>query len=385
MTDYDVKYHIARLTSGSFTFKVDGRWYITKPPSALAIMMSREVRLEIEHSACQHELMSHEAALRLLIEYKLWNDEDEEKLHNLRRYVDDYLVQLYEQRESPEQLKQTRVLLLKTREMLGEFENRRSYFDHLTTEHAVEEANCRFLCGCSLYHYDGTAYWRDPETDRSRSDHIIETAMRKIREAYLSQTSIRKLARSPYWIMLWNSKDQASLLVDQPVSQYLDEFTHLLRWTRFYEDVRVCDDPPSEDVIEDDDLIDGWRIIRDRQNKVKANMAQNYKKYVGKEFDRADEVFVVAKQGSEKEVAAFTSSAMSDFAKKRRENTVDYIKSDEAKEISKCFDHGSVPIGVFPETTNRLGMDRNKLLKNIRDKAQEQEREEDFDHGQEQD
>jgi hypothetical protein len=66
----------------------------------------------------------------------------------------------------------------------------------------------------------------------------------------VEESEIRLIARSYEWFSLYSAGFQCSV--------FSHEVIDLLGWTKRYENIRQHPDCPEEDVINDDDLLDGW-------------------------------------------------------------------------------------------------------------------------------
>ena len=93
-------------------------------------------------------------------------------------------------------------------------------------------------------------------------------------------SKIRKIARSDYWHNLWRARN--------PFKYYplTDEQITLSYYSNLYKNILKHPECPTTDILEDDDLLDGWLISQSKQNKKKTSY--------GSKIDSSKEIFVMA-------------------------------------------------------------------------------------------
>jgi hypothetical protein len=111
-------------------------------------------------------------------------------------------------------------------------------------------------------------------------------------DAILSSSIIRFLSRSLPWTNQWPCLKTNGKIFD---SAFLDvNQQRLISWSMFYDSVYESLECPTDDVIQDDDMLDGWTILQRKKrdsdrnkNRVESSISDNPK------INNADDVFVV--------------------------------------------------------------------------------------------
>src|SRR5690606_2327455 len=118
--------------------------------------------------------------------------------------------------------------------------------------------------------------------------------MHNINALSLSASQIRRIARNDPW------RSHYTLCKENPfnknVVDYSDEQrTHIL-FTKMYESAYEHPECPPEDVMNDDDLFDGW-MIKERRKRESDKNAQEMDRRIGKssKIKNSQEVFVMAR------------------------------------------------------------------------------------------
>lgn len=125
-------------------------------------------------------------------------------------------------------------------------------------------------------------------------DHI-NTIYNVFQNNLLSDSDIRELARKEPWHSFWSVSEKGKFPL---FKLYKDrELTHnqknLLLWSQTYDNIQESLECPDRDVIDDDDLLDGWFILqaRERQNEKKKKLLDTS---IGNaKIQNSSEVFVV--------------------------------------------------------------------------------------------
>jgi len=125
-------------------------------------------------------------------------------------------------------------------------------------------------------------------------DHI-NTIYNIFQQNLLEDKDIRELARKEPWHSFWTVADKGKISL---FKKYKDrDLTYnqknLLLWSQTYDNIQESIDCPDRDIIDDDDLLDGWFILqsRERQNEKKKKLLDTS---IGNaKIQNSSEVFVV--------------------------------------------------------------------------------------------
>ena len=170
--------------------------------------------------------------------------------------------------------------------------------------------------------------------------------------SFLSDNQVRELARNEPWKSLWivreNSKSKLFNTSDDSDLTYNQK--NLIVWSQMYDNIQESLDCPNKDVIEDDDMLDGWFIIQSKkrdQEKAEKELENNTQ---SDKIKNASEVFVIAD---------------------KNENDIDRINSMNnihAQNIKQQRDamiqkHGVVHQGNLPDERLRRQMQATNALR----------------------
>jgi hypothetical protein len=122
----------------------------------------------------------------------------------------------------------------------------------------------------------------------------VDTVLSAYNSSFTSEVQIRELVINDPWKLVWYMRDVEgqNLFVDQKRDLTPDQ-KNIIVWSRMYDSVNESLEAPSDDVIKDHDMLDGWFLIQ-KKNREKERTDKEFEKDHSGIAD-AGEVFVVAK------------------------------------------------------------------------------------------
>ena len=96
---------------------------------------------------------------------------------------------------------------------------------------------------------------------------------------------------------------------------------NLLAWSTMYDNIYESPDAPSEDVINDDDLLDGWTILQKKKREREKAQAELEAK-MGDKAQGAGEIFLMAGSKNDAERIETMNDVNATMTKKERLHTI---------------------------------------------------------------
>jgi hypothetical protein len=121
---------------------------------------------------------------------------------------------------------------------------------------------------------------------------LIDKVMVKLMEGRLTEAEFREVARTEPWRSVWNSYKFEGCSFGCSPCDYTDDQKVLANWSSLYDNIYQNPDAPPEDVINDDDLLDGWLILQRRERG--KGISKEEEVDANSKIRNSDEVFVVA-------------------------------------------------------------------------------------------
>jgi hypothetical protein len=138
--------------------------------------------------------------------------------------------------------------------------------DHLGIKDYALSIKNEFIIRNCIYDKNNTLVF-NPEYDEC--DHKkLHIFIKEIVEQSIGVKDIRSLARSDIW-----RSYAASCQIEKDLFNTTDDYKYLINLYKMYDNARQHPEAPSEDIINDDDALDGWFIFHNRKaaNEKKKN------------------------------------------------------------------------------------------------------------------
>lgn len=184
---------------------------------------------------------------------------------------------------------------------IAEINQKKHSLDYLTLEHYCDNIRNEFLISNSLYFYktdnlvfaDGI----DPKIFGALSSCISNNI--------IDISTYKKLARSDYWRNYWNINKNN--ILNESVNEWSEEQKTLINISIMYDRVHEHPECPKEDIINDDDALDGWMVFQKRENERQKKEKGVENMMTGK-LKNASEVFLMAQdKGQAQDILSINS------------------------------------------------------------------------------
>ena len=215
----------------------------------------------------------------------VWNKEREEELKSLRTKLDELKVELYQKFQYVKKRARVKNSIKNLLDDISKMREQKHSMDHLTLEYYAETIKNEYLIINTIFLDDHLAFDLD-KTDTNLLTGILE----EIKDKRVDIDDIRSLSRHEIWQGYWGpAKENVFSL---PVCNWTDEQRSLVSLSKMYDSVRESPDSPSEEIIEDDDALDGWFIFQ-RKEREKEKKRNKIMDSVGDKYKDAGEIFLV--------------------------------------------------------------------------------------------
>ena len=154
-------------------------------------------------------------------------------------------------------------------------------------------------------------------SDDYASSSVLSSVMGSIAEVSLTTQDYRQIARSDTWREYWRA---AKTNPFPGVQHYTDEQVQLINYSQLYDSVYSNPESPVEDVISDDDMLDGWLLTQKAETEDVKKERRSAK--MSGQHGKADEVYVVAHSSDDVKKINDMNTLQSSITKKNREAAI---------------------------------------------------------------
>lgn len=275
----DLEYILYKIIDGYYYITIDDIIYkVVSPTLQIKYRAHRLYNKIIEDNKYDTKSwLSENIVNKILIVYGLWNQEKAKELDMTNKNIDKQKIELYLNFHNSNNRKS---LIKNIRDLKKRCEillSQKSTFDYLTLKNFAENIKQQYILLNTIYdEYDNAIF--DSEKSIDKLDIILlEKIINEVYANCVTNDQIKSIARSEYWKGLWNvSKEN---IFSSGSKYWTDDQRSLISFTKVLESIREHPDAPSEEVIENDDALDGWILYQNHkhtQEKMKKQIDNKY-------------------------------------------------------------------------------------------------------------
>lgn len=256
MQDYIKDLHIKRLLANFLVYE-DGEvgLLIIKNPDATISYCAEYEYCKIYEECMKSGILNDTDSVNWMISQGLWTKEKESRLIELRDSISNLKIEIFRN-----WIKDSTVFTLKKNIRRAEKE----ISELLNQKNAYYSNTCD---GVASYHkwiyLIERCTYRDNDIRYNFEELDAQYILNYWQSNTLNDTELRQIAKYDVWLNIWHSSNK------QPfTNSYLsDEQKKIIMWSRMYDNIKESSECPADDVIEDDDALDGWLLIQQKNNQ----------------------------------------------------------------------------------------------------------------------
>lgn len=324
---------IARIDSGCSRIRIkDKPTLIVRSATKDLLYEAQEVYVDVYEQSIEDGLLTVDECVQEMVKIGLWDSEQEDNYKNiLPKHLDYWKENLYRSRIKPSQLKSIRLHLEKAKEEYKRLGYERHQFFHYTVEGSANYSRIYFVVENTTFYEDGTPYdWKY---------HSVDEVIIEINKDFISEEAMRELARTEPWKSMWFTRKVNNKLFDGLLTS---EQQRLISWSSLYENVVQSVHPPEPEVINDDDMLDGYLLVQSKEREAANRQNPNSRDKIG----NSDEVFIKAHSWED--------------AKKIAELNPDNVKRIKQNRMAALEEAGEIEHHKFGDVAQKLRMQINR-------------------------
>lgn len=307
--------------------------YLVKNPTVEQRYIAEEIYEEIYRRCELNGMWTSEDQLEWLTKKGKWNPEKDVLIESLKKEIKNFKHTLYLQFNKKSQRKSIKEAIKIAKNNIISLFNLKSGSPQLTCEGQAGIAKLRYLVGCSVYDenhhplFNHKGFW-----EVNNNCDILDKIVTYYNENKLGETEYREIARCEAWRPIWTCRKVGNVLLGDVIT-WTEEQRTLAYWSIIYDNVYEHSECPSDDIINDDDALDGF-FIQQNIEKEKATSEKKRENFSQNEKIRgADQVFQMVESLEElQEVEALNDEEA--LAIKRSRKAQIQERSKEGKSVA---------------------------------------------------
>lgn len=304
---YEREFFISRIKAGYIPVSLGQKRFLVYSPNTDTILLANEIYLEEYNRGIEEGLFEDYDIYELLVLNNMWTETDENNLNDIvPKHIEYWKKELYNSVLKSNTRSRIRKYLSAAKDELVKLYNTRHCFDHMTCIGYANYVKNMFIISESTRYKNKKVNWNKID---------LNWIMNSYHEKLLDSDKIRVLARTYPWNNLWpNLKTNGRIFdnVDLTTEQQM-----LISWSSMYDRIYESPDCPPEEVIEDDDMLDGWLLIQ-KEKRDKERKKQEVESATNSKINNADDIFIMAETFEDAKKISLLNDARGNRVKQQR-------------------------------------------------------------------
>lgn len=294
MKQHERELFIYSIRTGKIFIEYNDLELVIVPSTFEQSLRASKLYQKVYEQAYADDIMTEDETLEWMIQKQLWTHEDDEKIKGLEKDIERLKVEIYNARNNDQLKERIRLYIRAGEKQLQEkLQEKNQYFNN-TCEGIASVEKTSYLIKNTTY-LNKELYSFD---DISMSYVLMEW-----QNSFISEKQCRELARTEPWKSLWAIRKSAKveLFENEKNTDLTYNQKNLVIWSQMYDGIQESLDCPTNDVINDDDMLDGWFIIQGKKRDKERAEKEFEDNVKSDKIKNASEVYMVANNKKDKD------------------------------------------------------------------------------------
>lgn len=291
MDKEDVEFYLYSILSGKTYLTIDNHLYISIPNTVDEIYRANLLYRSTMDNIKYENMMTWDQAQIVSAKLGYWTHENEASLKQLETMLENTRLELFLSYVQIDKVKRLKKTIRSIENGINQSYNNKYRLYDITKESFAHNIKETYLIGLSIIDSNGDKVYNIEDFD-NWDDSIINSFKNYRNANYIDIKNIRYISRvDPFRGMWINSKEKIFKTVP---SEWTQNQKLLASFSRMYDNVYESMECPPDEVIKDDDMLDGWFVKqkKDREKKQKDRILDD--KFGKIKNNDGQEIFVVA-------------------------------------------------------------------------------------------
>lgn len=340
---------VNRICAGSVRIK-DIIWkgmpsvFLVSSPNATIRYQADDIYADVLEEARTFGVFSSNECVLMAMERGKWSEEKEAKIKKIPKDIEEMKILIFENFNQPSVREGIRSNLRAAENKFTELHMDKHYLDSWSAETLARNFSMQYVLSETVFHDDGNKFI-DNFWNTSYSDSFLLYLMNAINKNSITEIQYRYIVRNEPWRSLWSAGKTATELFGLAAANLSYEQRQAITWSKLYDIIAESHERPSQDIVNDDDALDGWmaKQNREKDEEIKKETSKNFIK--NSKIKNAMEVGIVVQPEDAKSIHEMNS------VKGKR------IKEERQNALQR---HGSLLEQQLPDVKRDLMMQINQ-------------------------
>lgn len=299
MTTKEIELLVHRIISGKqvFTFK-DSIYELRKSSIDVKIMGDLLYQQFYDSNLYSGYILEEDKDI-FLISNQLINPSYKDILKQLEKQLENTKIDLYKNYIDLKKRKQNKLKIKAINSSIEKILTEQHSIDFLILENAASNVRNEYMISSCLFNFDTQdRVFNYPDIDYVFFNNIVHD----ISQRSISMSKFKEIARHSYWKNMYShNKDN---MFPFSASEYSEEQIAIINISEMYSKIYEHPNCPNDNIIEDDDALDGWMLFEQRENK-KQKEQKGVSNMMSDKIKNSKEVFLMSNNDKEQTEAIF--------------------------------------------------------------------------------
>lgn len=330
MNIHEREFFIGLIRTGKVFVESHGIELEIKPLTIEQNFKCNQIFKKAYDKAYSEEFMTEDDVNIWMIDNHLWTAMDDRQTDIFNENIENLKVEIYNSRTDTKKVKKIRSNIRVTELQLSAHLNKKFVYYSNTCEGIASSEKLSWIIknttylGKKLYDFE----------------HIsLEYVIDEFQSSFLSEKKLRELARNDPWRSIWVTRKNSKIrLFNNPKNCELTyNQKNLLIWSQMYDNIQESVDCPPKEVIEDDDMLDGWFIIQGKKREKEKLEQELDSQITNNKIKGSEEVFLIVNPEDKKQLERINNlnDPHSNMIKKQRMEVI--------KNSNDAIEHHKLP------------------------------------------
>lgn len=294
LTSNDKEILLYRILSGKTFFYFNNEKYVLLSPS-LDIKYEAAILYDnIINDEKYYDWIREENAEIVMISLGLWNFETNKNLKILETKLDNLKVELFLNFMIPSKISKIKTNIKNTKNSISKIYITKQNFLANTLEGYANSIKHEYIICNTLYKNNKIIF---DNTQGHKSFSLFNSLVQEIDKYMITTEQFKAIARDSVWRNYWNSASKMQLFKKDTIA-LTDEQRALINISRMYDNVYEHPECPGDNIINDDDALEGWMIFQKKKNEA-AKKQNSFDSTTNANMKKAGEVFMMAESNED--------------------------------------------------------------------------------------
>lgn len=266
--------------------------YLIHEASPLDKVVANKIYKDRMREAELRGVLSNDKLIEQLMGLGLWTVNEQTELDTLPKRIENMKVQLYQAYFNYKGRDAVRKNLNRLKKKYIDLIVKRDRLKRESAEGVAIASKNKYLICANVTDAQNNRLWK-PEDYWKQDAKLIDALVREYVDLLTSDEDMREISRTEPWRSLWGVSKSEKSLFGTPAAMLTSSQKSIIMWSRIYDNIYENMECPPDEIIEENDMLDGWLILQSRKRNEEREKGHGFGDD-GRKVPKGGEVFLFA-------------------------------------------------------------------------------------------